>query len=45
MMHYILQPHHITIRHDMVLAVDWDVKHQFKQTNKQTTNKQTFPYA
>ena len=23
-------------RHDMALAVDWDVKHQFKQTNKQT---------
>ena len=23
-------------RPDMTLAVDWDVKHQFKQTNKQT---------
>ena len=23
-------------RPDMTIAVDWDVKHQFKQTNKQT---------
>ena len=23
-------------RNDMTLAVDWDVKHQFKQTNKPT---------
>ena len=25
-----------TQRPDMTIAVDWDVKHQFKQTNKQT---------
>ena len=23
----------------MTIAVDWDVKHQFKQTNKKRTNK------
>ena len=26
-------------RSDMTIAVDWDVKHQFKQTNKQTNKR------
>ena len=25
-------------RPDMIIAVDWDVKHQFKQTNKPSIN-------